>query len=615
MYENGLVHNRLEPSNILIDEYFNVKLFNYGFYYMTDGGNYVSFPLNNVKYSAPERLIGSRENIKGDIWSVALIVAELLLGVTFWNSLKIGQIIRKVFTLLGTENVLEKIAREHDRFQEYSNINEDIRELLEKCLNLLPSKRPLPEEILRDSLFAGREEEFKYDYPSKDLSLLHRCSLEQIYYLWQLAGGDVLADLKKEGVIKNEAPILSIPSLVLIDGTESIQQKSQNFLFDGKIVFLSLNNILDKLSKMNKSTFFPLLHTPRTGKVYSSQLQSLPLIIRERDTEYQFYRIMELTRMLQSYPFTREMIIEKVQADVPPPLRGKLWACILGVIETGLYERIDKVTPTSTDRQIEVDIPRCHQYDELLSSPTGHQKLKRLLKAWVTYHPQYVYWQGLDSLAAVFLHLNFNDEEIAFESLCKFIPKYLHWFFLKDNSAIIKECLAKFSQLTAFHEPLLHKHMQNINFIPELFAIPWFLTMFSHVFPLHKIVHLWDKLMLGDHSYPLFIGIAILRQLKSTLLQSGFNECILLFSDLPDIVIETCITESQLMYDATPKSICYRKYIERTDEQTTILDISCLDLCDIQNESLPRISANDMLGLLREKLEFVVILDIRSVSE
>lgn len=60
--------------------------------------------------------------------------------------------------------------------------------------------------------------------------------------------------------------------------------------------------------------------------------------------------------------------------------------------------------------QIEVDIPRCHQYDELLSSPAGHEKFKRVLKAWVVSNKEYVYWQGLDSLCAPFLNLNFNNE-------------------------------------------------------------------------------------------------------------------------------------------------------------------------------------------------------------
>lgn len=74
--------------------------------------------------------------------------------------------------------------------------------------------------------------------------------------------------------------------------------------------------------------------------------------------------------------------------------------------------------------------------------------------------------------------------------------------------------------------------------------------------------------MLGDSSYPLFIGIAILKQLKSTLLSSGFNECILLFSDLPDIVMENCVIESQKMYECTPKSITHRQHALHTQLTT-----------------------------------------------
>jgi hypothetical protein len=51
---------------------------------------------------------------------------------------------------------------------------------------------------------------------------------------------------------------------------------------------------------------------------------------------------------------------------------------------------------------------------DLLASPEGHAKFKRILKAWVNQHPQYVYWQGLDSLTAPFLFLHFNDEGIKF---------------------------------------------------------------------------------------------------------------------------------------------------------------------------------------------------------
>lgn len=57
--------------------------------------------------------------------------------------------------------------------------------------------------------------------------------------------------------------------------------------------------------------------------------------------------------------------------------------------------------------------------------------------------------------------------------------------------------------------------------------------LFTDVFPLHKIFHLWDTLLLGNSSFPFCIGVAILQQLRDRLLANGFNECILLFSDLP----------------------------------------------------------------------------------
>lgn len=53
---NGLSHietmdftmHTLEPKNVLIDELGNVKLFNYGMFYQTNQGEYVTFPIGLV---------------------------------------------------------------------------------------------------------------------------------------------------------------------------------------------------------------------------------------------------------------------------------------------------------------------------------------------------------------------------------------------------------------------------------------------------------------------------------------------------------------------------------------------------------------------------------------
>lgn len=572
----NFVHHNIEPSTILIDSYFNVKLYNYGLFYITRGNEvdeeYVSFPIGNIRYLSPERILGNHGNPKSDIWSLALVIVELLFDISLWSNMKFCQIVRKVLSYCvgDGEGVLEKLAREHNCSEMYNNMENDIKNLLESCLSTNSSRRPSAKDIMNHRVFQQIFETVKFDVEPKLLTKMtptERLDLSQVYYLWQLAGGDVQSELKKEGLIRSEAPILTIPRLVLLqNGKAHPIHKSQSLLFDNRIIILNTSNLVERLEIIPKCAFYPLLHCPQLPNTYGLELQSLPLVIRERNIEYQFYRIILFERMLKAYPFTRDLIVEQAKIDIPPLLRGRIWACLLNVLPNGRYEKIDKVSPNATDRQIEVDIPRCHQYDDFLSSPTGHMKLKRLLKAWVTAHPRYVYWQGLDSLTAAFLVTNFNDEETAFLSLYNFIPKYLHNFFLKDNSLVIKEYLTKFSQLAMFHEPALAKHLNTINFIPELYTIPWILTSFSHVFPLHKILHLWDKLILGDSSYPLFIGIAILKQLKTTLMESDFNECILLFSDLPNIEIETCVQDSQKMYEKTPKSICHRNFVFRTEE-------------------------------------------------
>lgn len=169
---------------------------------------------------------------------------------------------------------------------------------------------------------------------------------------------------------------------------------------------------------MDPNLYYPLIEneedvpgSPNTSGDLSSTA-ALPVVIREKDIEYQLQRVILYDRLLEAYPYQKQRIIREAKLDIPPLYRAHIWSALLDVQGDLLreYEAIDKETPTPTDRQIEVDIPRCHQYDELLSSPTAHAKFKRLLKAWVISHPRYVYWQGLDSLCAPFLHLHFNDE-------------------------------------------------------------------------------------------------------------------------------------------------------------------------------------------------------------
>lgn len=133
------------------------------------------------------------------------------LGVNFLFLHFSFQFMRKILSLINTKNVLEKIARECNNLDKYQLMNDNLRDLLESCLSISPKDRPLPNVILENELFMNDTEKFVYKKGSLPEMLLLRCPLRQIYYWWQLAGGDVHVELKAEGLIRNEAPILSMP--------------------------------------------------------------------------------------------------------------------------------------------------------------------------------------------------------------------------------------------------------------------------------------------------------------------------------------------------------------------------------------------------------------------
>lgn len=648
LHRHGYVHRNLSPTNVLLDLNKRIKLSKYGLYYVTSYNADVRFPITDVKYMAPEVLFSGVEYnplygpsvASVDVWSLGMFVLDCFLHGQLWGKLrgfpgKITLFLFELASLKDNVNVLDRIINVSNCRSRYDEIDKSLKYFLIQCLTIDPSARPtiidlFSHDLVRSlhdpmSLISMRHP-FPAVYRSGDLKLpdfkkLIKESLNsdeeedhlasrpifEVYHLWNLVGGDVFSVLKRHGVVNSKAPSLMLPLAILNNGEEFGISEDESLTCDLTTVPVNLYTLRNRLEHIDSVAYYPLVVTEDLFKIDLSATEELPLVIREKDVEYQFHRIILFERLLDGYPSTRNRIIKEARVDIPPFVRARVWAALLNITGdvVNRYERMDKVRVTPTDRQIEVDIPRCHQYNNLLSSPTGHDKLKSVLKAWVISHPQLVYWQGLDSLAAPFVFLNFNNEALAYSCLSAFIPKYLFNFFLKDNSAIIQEYLAVFKQLIAFHDPDLYNHLEEIEFQPELYAIPWFLTMFSHVFPLQKIFYLWDTLLLGTSMLPLCIGVAILQQFREQLLSYGFNDCILLFSDMPTIDIEKCVKESIKLFNHTPPSACFRKEDNlenrvRAPAEEQFMNLpekNFLTLTQLRSEVCVRISPRDLVRI------------------
>ncbi|XP_060078808.1 TBC domain-containing protein kinase-like protein [Ylistrum balloti] len=484
-----------------------------------------------------------------------------------WTGLTMPQIFHKIFAFLKSDqSPLHSIAKDNSLTETIKTLSPDLVDFLTKCLTVSVNQRAQVE----------RGENFDH------LSLR---DMEEVYYLWRLAGGDLEALLRKEGLVKTKPPITLLPSFCTSEGDVFGQRRDRAELLDSIVITASQDQLRNRLSEVDEKAYYPLLEDEQSCMTSSLPLSpsssdltntaSLPLIIKEKDVEYQFHRVILYERLLKAYPYKRAHIWKEARVDIPPLVRAHVWAALLeveGDIE-GLYNSIDKDTVTSTDRQIEVDIPRCHQYHELLSSPTAHVKFKRVLKAWVVSHPEYVYWQGLDSLCAPFLALNFTNEALAYACLTAFIPKYLHKIFLKDNSQVIQEYLAVFSHLIAFHDPELSNHLDGIGFIP-------------------------------DYIFMYFMTYAV-----SALISTYLSHT--------EIDIQRCVQDSIKIFCSTPKSATYRQHArpskkvqkeesrpnlsyysrDYNDQPSTDLSMEPIPIEDLKREKVPRISAEDLIEL------------------
>ncbi|XP_065665878.1 TBC domain-containing protein kinase-like protein [Hydra vulgaris] len=647
LHSCGYVHRNLSPCNILLDCNNRVKLSCFGLYHMTAFGDSVLFPIGDNLYMSPEVVAsGIRynslygpSNASADIWSLGLVLLDCYLEGKLWGKLRDSpaKIAKFLIDLLKKNQAcFNDILKVSEADEKVASTDENFISFLSLCLTVNPTLRPSVYTLLNHKFLSAEcdspvytnnrviGDRFPELYRSANLQMLDfnkmileanafeedhlSCrSIIEVYHLWCLAGGDIFNELKKQQLIKTKPSIVMLPTVVLCSGEDFGMDNDQALHFDGKTISVSLHQLRHRLSNINPTAYYPLVIEDDLYPTDTSETAKLPLIIKENNVEYQFHRIVLFDRLLNGYPHSRERLVKEARIDISPLVRAKVWAVLLNV--TGdifsIYDRIDKESFTTTDRQIEVDIPRCHQYNHLLASPTAHNKLKRILKAWVVSQEKLVYWQGLDSLCAPFLTLNFNNEALAYACLSAFISKYLYNFFLKDNSKVIQEYLAIFSQFIAFHEPDLFNHLNEIGFVPELYAIPWFLTMFSHVFPLQKIYYLWDTLLLGNSMLPLCIGVSILIQFKDQLLSYGFNECILLFSDMPSIDIERCVKDSIKLFNCTPPSAGLRKEDNPTnrvkapaEEQFMNLpEKEFIPLAQLKGEVCLRISSRDLVRI------------------
>ncbi|CAO4366026.1 unnamed protein product [Caenorhabditis nigoni] len=647
LHRNSVIHGFLDINSIVTvrkdNNDISTKLSGYGLPFLTNYGKDIASFMKFGSFLAPERILNEDESLfaatyQSDVWEFGFVLLQIYLGIVLEPDMSESEyleILNKNFSFESDKDnsVMEDIIQllTNKKRLPYHKKCEWLEEIIAKCLRMDWESRPSINEIIKkiNEQIPKTTEQSIYDVVTvedmraqvktemaKDRDGFEKLSLENAFYLWKTCGSSPEIILLKKGIIQNHAPISSYPIVRFDDYNQVDQGVESQSTFEYGVFELPKKKTLARIEKGQKVSA-RMFHKIGITKNYDHLKEN---ILYETASN-----MLTIDHLLNaSAVFGVSSIVSRLsEIGVISTQRSDVWCTLLDIDETkwSTYLNLDLLAPHSSDRQLEVDIPRCHQYDSFMTTPAVQESLRKVLKGWqiITESENYVYWQGCDSLATPFLLANMSKPYVAYACFKEFTNRYCYKFYLKDNSEVIKEYLGIFYHLVAYIDPVLYKHLKNNGFDAELFAIPWFLTCFAHELPLSKLVRLWDETMIHGNSFPLMIALAMLNRLRDKLLSVNFNEMIIIIHDQPDLSIEEIIKNAKGYETIIPPSCTFRAHASpwkenyAGDVHRLPNSMNGLSLGELSQLHCPRLSTEELLWRIERNL--IYLIDTRKEPE
>ena len=146
LHSNGYAHRNLKPENILIDENDNIKLCNFGFCVSLNEGERKTF-CGKFEYIAPEMIKEQPYNQSIDIWSLGVILYEMLHGYSPFKY--------ENFNKNNSDDNFKEIYNmgfyKHFEIDEKLNLSNECIDIIKKLLEVDSKKRIKTPEIFLHS--------------------------------------------------------------------------------------------------------------------------------------------------------------------------------------------------------------------------------------------------------------------------------------------------------------------------------------------------------------------------------------------------------------------------------------------------------------------------------
>ena len=96
LHENNILHRDLKPQNILLTDDMNIQIADFGFARKVEKGMLLNTLCGSPMYMAPEIINKQDYSIKSDLWSVGIIIYQMIFGRVPYNVNNFMQLIKKI---------------------------------------------------------------------------------------------------------------------------------------------------------------------------------------------------------------------------------------------------------------------------------------------------------------------------------------------------------------------------------------------------------------------------------------------------------------------------------------------------------------------------------------
>eukprot|EP00913_Durusdinium_trenchii_P030712 g28766.t1 len=179
-------------------------------------------------------------------------------------------------------------------------------------------------------------------------------------------------------------------------------------------------------------------------------------------------------------------------------------------------------------RVIRADCSRTKADMEYFRQPHVRDKMEAMLTCWCQTQ-QTKYKQGLNEVLAPFLYLQrswllhsaslarlqldpddaaVTDDEV-FDLFSAFVQDYAP-FFSSEEFVPLQCAFIFFRRLLLYHCPRVQNFFLEKGVTPDMFCMPWFLTLFASKMPMRLTLQLWDHLLArGEPHFFMFLALAV----------------------------------------------------------------------------------------------------------